>query len=96
MTAERQELRERIRYQAGERFTRDEKTAAIAKDLRESEQSVERWRRAWREGGMDALASTGPSKLPRLSDGRFAELEKELTRGLAEHGWRTSGGPWHR
>lgn len=36
---------------------------------------------------MDALASTGPSKLPRLSGGQFAESEEELTRGPAEHGW---------
>ncbi|MES5823709.1 helix-turn-helix domain-containing protein [Streptomyces sp. RG80] len=87
MTAERREFREWIWYQAGERFTRGEKTAVIAKDLRVSERSVERWRRAWREGGMDALASSGPSKLLRLSDGRLAELEKELALGPTEHGW---------
>lgn len=59
----------------------------IAKDLRVSERSVERQRRAWRQGGMDALASTGPPKLPKLSEGQFAELEKELALGPAEHGW---------
>ncbi|MDN3028358.1 winged helix-turn-helix domain-containing protein [Streptomyces sp. S.PB5] len=87
LTAERREFRERIRYEAGERFTRDERTAVIARDLRVSERSVERWRRAWREGGMDALASTGPAKLPRLSDGQFTESERELALGPAEHGW---------
>jgi len=87
LTAERRRFRERIRYEAGERFARGEKNTVIARDLRVSERSVERWRRAWREGGMAALASTGPSKLPKLSDGQFAELEKELTRGPAEHGW---------
>ncbi|WP_246884660.1 helix-turn-helix domain-containing protein [Streptomyces sp. GESEQ-4] len=60
----------------------------IAKDPRVSERSVERWRRAWRRGGMDALASAGPPKLPKLSDGQFAELEKELARGPAVHGWK--------
>jgi Homeodomain-like domain-containing protein len=80
LTAERRQSRERIRCEAGERFARGEKTAVIAKVLRVSERSVERWRRAWREGGMDALASTGPAKLPKLSDGQFAELEKELAR----------------
>ena len=87
LTAERRRLRERIRCEEGERFARGEKPAVIAKDLRVSERSVERWRRAWREGGVDALASTGPAKLPKLSDGQFAELEKELTLGPAEHGW---------
>ncbi|MEV0185204.1 winged helix-turn-helix domain-containing protein [Streptomyces sp. NPDC050625] len=87
LTAERRQFRERIRYEAGERFARGAKTAVIAKDLRVSERSVERWRRAWREGGMEALASTGPVRLPRLSDGQFAELEKELALGPAEHGW---------
>ncbi|PAZ16785.1 hypothetical protein CLM62_06080 [Streptomyces sp. SA15] len=81
LTAERRRLRERIRYEAGGRFARGEKTAVIAKDLRVS------WRRAWREGGMDALASAGPPKLPKLSEGQFAELEKELALGPAEHGW---------
>lgn len=71
MTAERRRFREQIRYQAGERFARGEKSVVIAKDLRVSERSVERWRR---EGGMDALASTGPPKLPKLSDGQLAEL----------------------
>ncbi|WP_323186736.1 winged helix-turn-helix domain-containing protein [Streptomyces sp. NBC_00365] len=36
---------------------------------------------------MAALASAGPPKLPRLSDGQFAELEKELALGPAVHGW---------
>ncbi|MFF7176774.1 helix-turn-helix domain-containing protein [Streptomyces pseudovenezuelae] len=67
LTAERRRLRERIRYEAGERFGRGERNALIAKDLRVSERSVERWRRAWREGGMAALASTGPPKLPSRS-----------------------------
>ena len=50
LTTERRDFREQILYQAGERFTRGEKTAVIAKDLRVSEGSVERWRRAWRTG----------------------------------------------
>ncbi|MFE2424373.1 winged helix-turn-helix domain-containing protein [Streptomyces hokutonensis] len=87
LTAERRRFRERIRYEAGERFARGERTAVIARDLRVSERSVECWRRAWREGGMEALATAGPPKLPRLSDGQFAELEKELAFGPAGHGW---------
>jgi FixJ family two-component response regulator len=47
-------LRERIRYEAGERFARGEKSALIAQDLRISERSVEHWRRAWCEAGAHA------------------------------------------
>ncbi|MEB3962622.1 helix-turn-helix domain-containing protein, partial [Streptomyces kunmingensis] len=59
----------------------------IAKELRVSVRSVERWRQAWRQDGLAALASAGPPKLPKLTDDRFAELEKELVKDPAEHGW---------
>lgn len=86
MSAERRQLREQIRFEAGERFARGEGNAVIAKDPRVSERSVERWRRAWREGGTTALASAGPPKSPKLTDDRFAELEEELVGGPAAHG----------
>src|SRR4051794_34568773 len=88
LTAERQAVREAVRLGAGERFARGEKTAVIARELRVSERSVERWRRAWREGGMEALPSTGPPKSPKLTDAQFAVLEVELARGPAAHGWQ--------
>jgi putative transposase len=87
LTAQRQAQRERIRIEAGERFARGERTSVIAVDLRVSERSVERWRRAWREGGADGLRSAGPPKLPKLSDAQFELLEAELGRGPAAHGW---------
>ncbi|WP_253917151.1 helix-turn-helix domain-containing protein [Streptomyces sp. MNP-20] len=61
LTAERRQFRERVRCEAGERFARGDKTAVIAEELRVSERSVERWRRAWREGGMAALAARAGS-----------------------------------
>ncbi|MFI6663119.1 helix-turn-helix domain-containing protein [Streptomyces sp. NPDC050523] len=94
LTAERQHVRERIRFEAGERFARGEKIAVITKDLRVSERSVERWRRIWRAGGMDGLASSGPAKMPKLSDERFAELERELARVRPRMAGRTSAGRW--
>jgi hypothetical protein len=63
LTAERRRLRERLRYEAGERFGRGEQTAVIAKDLRVSERSVEpSWRRNWRWGlaCMAGRTSAGP------------------------------------
>ncbi|GAA4024953.1 hypothetical protein GCM10022232_82950 [Streptomyces plumbiresistens] len=93
-TAERRRFRERIQYEAGERFAHGEKTAVIAKGLRVSGRSVERWRRAWRQGGIDALASTGPPKLPKLSEGQFAEWRRSWRSGRPSTAGRTSGGPW--
>jgi hypothetical protein len=54
LTAERREFREGLRLQAAERFTRDETNTVIARVLRVSVRSVQRWRRAWREGGTRA------------------------------------------
>ncbi len=81
LTAERWQLRERVRFGADERFAQGEKNTSIVKELRVSERLMECWRRAWRQGGRAALASVG---LPKLTDDRFAELEKELARGPAE------------
>ncbi|MFD7667173.1 winged helix-turn-helix domain-containing protein [Streptomyces sp. NPDC059788] len=52
-----------------------------------SERSVERWRRAWWEGGMPAPPSKGPPRAPKLSGAQFAQLDGELARGPAAHGW---------
>ncbi|WP_443030861.1 IS630 family transposase [Streptomyces sp. CB03578] len=87
LTAERRAFREGIRLQAGERFAAGEKTAVIAKELRVSVRSVERWRRAWREGGMEALRSAGPANSPTVTDAQFAVLEEELGQGLSAHGF---------
>ncbi|MFH8387708.1 helix-turn-helix domain-containing protein [Kitasatospora sp. NPDC018058] len=45
----------RFDWRAGARFGAGEKTSVIARDLRVSERSVERWRRAWRRAGGPAL-----------------------------------------
>ncbi|GGN99653.1 winged helix-turn-helix domain-containing protein [Microbispora bryophytorum] len=59
----------------------------MARTLRVTERSVERWRRAWREGGTMALASKGPPSRPKLSPAQFARLEAELGRGFADERW---------
>jgi transposase len=87
LTTERQEFRERLRLEAAERFGRGEANAVIAKDLRVSVRSVQRWRRAWTDSGPRALHSQGPASLPRLSEEQFALLERELAKGPAAHGW---------
>ncbi|MFC9180176.1 winged helix-turn-helix domain-containing protein [Streptomyces globisporus] len=87
LTAERQCKREELRLQAAERFARGESSTAIARDLRVSVRSVQRWRHTWSEGGPRSLRSQGPASLPRLSEKQFAQLESELARGPAAHGW---------
>lgn len=51
LTAGRQQFREELRLKAAERFARSEAILVIAKDLRVSVRSVQRWRRMWDEGG---------------------------------------------
>lgn len=45
------------------------------------------WRRAWREGGMEALRSAGPANSPTVTDTQFAVLEEELGKGPSGHGF---------
>ncbi|MFJ8825569.1 winged helix-turn-helix domain-containing protein [Streptomyces sp. NPDC102467] len=88
LTAERRRAREQLRRQAAERFARGEKNSLIARGLRVTERSVERWRRAWREGGAEGLTSRGSPGRPKLTDAQFAVLEQELARGPVAHGWK--------
>lgn len=84
--AERQR-RERLRLQAAERFAHGDSAGGIAADLRITASSVRRWRRAWRQGGTEALKSTGPVSRERLSPRQWARLEAELAKGPLVHGF---------
>lgn len=68
VTDERRRFREGIRLKAAERFAQGEPSSAIAKELQVSVRSVQRWRRAWDEGGPRALPSAGSASSPRLSE----------------------------
>lgn len=87
LTDERRRFREGIRMRAAERFAEGEPSAAIAKELRVSVRSVQRWRRAWDKGGPRALRSSGSASLSRLSEAQFAQVEAELAKGPVAHGW---------
>lgn len=87
LTDERRVFREMLRMEAAERFAQGEENTVIAHDLRVGVRSVQRWRKAWSQGGTGALASKGPASLPLLSDELFAELEQELAKGPVAHGW---------
>ncbi|MFF4161520.1 helix-turn-helix domain-containing protein [Streptomyces sp. NPDC001678] len=76
--------------EAGERFIQGEKTAEIARELRVSVRSVERHRRAWREGGIPALEpGEWAAGRPKLTGEQFAGLEELLAQ--ARRAWL--GGP---
>ncbi|MDO0911121.1 winged helix-turn-helix domain-containing protein [Streptomyces sp. DT2A-34] len=87
LTPREQEKRERLRLDAAERFARGEKAEAIARELRVTARSARRWRRAWEQGGADALRPRGPVSVERLSPAQWERLEQELGRGPLAHGW---------
>lgn len=68
-------------------FAAGRDNAAVAKELRVSVRSVQRWRRSWRDRGAEGLQSRGPASHPKLNDALFAVLEEELARGPVAHGW---------
>lgn len=80
-------MRERVRLEAVSRFESGEKTRDIAKALRVSERSVERWRRAWRVRGESGVLSKGSLGRSRLTACQLARVERELERGPLAHGW---------
>ncbi|CAK7286823.1 hypothetical protein SGPA1_41083 [Streptomyces misionensis JCM 4497] len=94
LTDAERSTRERLWLQAVERFEGGQRNMEIAAALRISVRSVERWRRAWREGGKAGVLSKGspgdPGSLKPRSPGRSASwsMVRSLTAG------RTSSGPW--
>jgi transposase len=87
LTAERRALRERVRLRAAEMFAADMENALIARELRVSVRSVQRWRRAWEGSGGQALRSRGSPGRPKLSPALWTVLESELDKGPNAHGW---------
>ncbi|MFH8753964.1 transposase [Streptomyces rimosus] len=87
LTAERRLFREHIRKQAAELFAQGVDNAAIARQLRVSVRSVQRWHRAWEDGGVSALESKWPAFRPKLSDALLEVLDRQLAKGLVAHGW---------
>lgn len=87
LTPKQQAARERVRLEAAEWFERGEKTTDIAEAFDVGVSRVEKWRRAWREGGVEALRSKGPMCVELLSPAQWERLVRELERGALAHGW---------
>ena len=86
-TPAEQQRRERLRMEAAARFALDDEISEVVRDLRVTEGSVRRWHRAWRDGGPEALRSSGPVSRERLSPQQWARLEAELRKGPLAHGF---------
>ncbi len=71
---------------AAELFAAGQDNAMVARELRVSVRSAQRWRQSWQERGTDGLRSRGPVSRPKLNDALFAVLEEELARGEHEPG----------
>jgi transposase len=86
LTAEGRRRREQVRLAVVERFEQRAHVAGIAAELRVSERSVQRWRRAWEARGAPGLASKGQAARCRLDGDQLAELDRVLDAGPAAAG----------
>lgn len=74
--------------QAAELFEQKIKPPEVARRLRVSLKSAYRWQQLWRDGGVQALASRGPSgSRCRLSPRCPEKPAVYLEQGPAAHGW---------
>jgi transposase len=77
-----------VRMQAAELFGQKIKPLEVARRLRVSLKSAYQWHKLWRDGGVQALASRGPSgSRCRLSPRCLEKLVGYLEQGPAAHGW---------
>src|SRR6185437_10869887 len=80
--------RERVRLEAADLIEAGAGDREVAKRLRVSRMSVNRWRRALAAGGREALASKGAGGAKcKLTDGQVAGLEEVLDAGPAACGY---------
>ncbi|MFD3778249.1 transposase [Streptomyces sp. NPDC058612] len=74
--------------QAAELFEQKIKPPEVARRLRVSAKSAYQWHQVWRDGGVQALASRGPSRSRcRLSPWSLEKFAAYLEEGPAGHGW---------
>jgi transposase len=78
------------RRRAAKLFQERKPLAEIARLVGASLSSVKRWKRAWREGGVAALAARPhPGPTPKLSSGQKQQLVTILKHGPVRAGYRT-------
>jgi transposase len=78
------------RRRAAEYFQERKPLAEVSRLVGASLSSVKRWRRAWQEGGVAALAAKPhPGPTPKLSEDQRQGLVTILTAGPTQAGYRT-------
>ncbi|HEV7936265.1 MAG TPA: winged helix-turn-helix domain-containing protein [Actinomadura sp.] len=88
LSAEERARREQVRLAAAEMIEAGASDREVARRLRVTRMSANRWRRALAAGGREALASKGPGGARcKLSPAQLRALEMELDAGPAVHGW---------
>jgi transposase len=81
---------EQRRMQAADLLERGVIPAAIARQVGVAHQVVSEWRKAWRQGGREALRSAGPAgRKSKLTDAQFTEISNALTNGAEANGYLT-------
>ena len=81
---------EGVRMQAGALVAAGPTQAQVARTLGVARQNISRWHAQWREGGLQALRSAGPTGYaPRLSDQQLAAIDQALRQGARAHGFDT-------
>ena len=81
---------EGVRMQAGGLFAAGRSQAQVARTLGVARQNVSRWHAQWRQGGLEALRSAGPTgHAPRLSDQQLHRIDQALRQGARAHGFDT-------
>jgi transposase len=81
---------EAVRMQAGALFAAGHTQAQVARTLGVARQHVSRWHARWRQGGLQALRSAGPTGPdPRLSDQQLHAIDQALRQGARAHGFDT-------
>jgi transposase len=82
---------ERRRRRAARLFKAKEKQAEVARVLGVSRQSVSRWYRQWRRGGVKRLqAADRAGRRPRLDSAQLEKVARELLKGPEANGFPTN------
>ncbi len=79
----------RRRRQAARLFAKGETVlASVARQVKATRQSVCRWYRQWRSGGVEALRGAGRAgRKPRLNASALRRVENALRKGAQHHGF---------